>query len=384
MYVRFHHVDRVKRQFGGEQPVPLTPVNLDGFLGATARGDDRWWPDELAYWYGFWHNQMSRDHQIQIMPTRHPGWPSREYTDWWAVTCRQWFLIQDRLLQDPRGFQLPGDVPPAASQERDPIVLPRDAPARGCRALISGRGVRGHPAMVGRIRNRAGMMRTRRRSMLDSRTFRRGVGTRIRGKTAPGRTTRTSTSSQARTSTWLGSWSMAGAPDQDPGRNPATGGDRRIVTARRVTCTSCFRAGSRRWIRSHTGMWRPTPPMMRFTGRAPLCSLTLIILSRVRGFSTTSPRSSRSFTLPRSSSINCPRPITKRTTSHHRIRRIRRVHGLSHITSPPSAITHRPRSPSTTIKRTRLSAHGHNGHRGIAIRPLRHIITSPPLSGARG
>ncbi|MED6201646.1 hypothetical protein PIB30_097090, partial [Stylosanthes scabra] len=53
MYVRFHHVDRVKGQFGGEQPVPLHPVNLDGFLGATARGDDRWWPKELAYWYGF-------------------------------------------------------------------------------------------------------------------------------------------------------------------------------------------------------------------------------------------------------------------------------------------------------------------------------------------
>ncbi|MED6206862.1 hypothetical protein PIB30_030633 [Stylosanthes scabra] len=94
MYVRFRHIDRVKGQFGGEQPVPLHPVNLDGFRGA--RGDDRW-----------------------------------EYTQWWAVACRQRFLTQDRLLQDPRGFQLLGDVPPAASQERDPIVLPRDAPARG-------------------------------------------------------------------------------------------------------------------------------------------------------------------------------------------------------------------------------------------------------------
>ncbi|MED6187565.1 hypothetical protein PIB30_077675 [Stylosanthes scabra] len=131
MYVMFHHVDRVKRQFGGEQPVPLEPVNLDGFLGTTARGDDRWWPDELAYWYGFWRNRMSRNHQIQIVPTRHPGWPSREYTDWWVVACRQWFLTQDRLLQDPRGFQLPGDVPSVASQERDPIILPRDASARG-------------------------------------------------------------------------------------------------------------------------------------------------------------------------------------------------------------------------------------------------------------
>ncbi|MED6190774.1 hypothetical protein PIB30_109170, partial [Stylosanthes scabra] len=36
MYVRFHHVDRVKRQFGSEQPIPLDPVNLDGFLRASA------------------------------------------------------------------------------------------------------------------------------------------------------------------------------------------------------------------------------------------------------------------------------------------------------------------------------------------------------------
>ncbi|MED6139058.1 hypothetical protein PIB30_080291 [Stylosanthes scabra] len=103
MYVRFHHVDRVKRQFASEQAVPLDPVNLDGFLRASARGDDKCWPDELAYWYGFWHNRRSRDHQIQIVPTRYPGWSTKEYADWWAVACRHRFLSPDRLLQDPRG-----------------------------------------------------------------------------------------------------------------------------------------------------------------------------------------------------------------------------------------------------------------------------------------
>ncbi|MED6170640.1 hypothetical protein PIB30_033011 [Stylosanthes scabra] len=70
MYVRFHHVAHVKRQFGSEQAVPLDPVN------------------------------------------------------------------PDRLLKDPSGAQLPDDVPPAATQERDPIVLPRDAHARGRRARM--------------------------------------------------------------------------------------------------------------------------------------------------------------------------------------------------------------------------------------------------------
>ncbi|MED6226488.1 hypothetical protein PIB30_104252, partial [Stylosanthes scabra] len=132
----FHHVDRMKRQFGSEQAVPLDPVNLDGFLRASARGDDNWWPVKLAYWYGFWHNWRSRDHQFQIVPTRYPGWQTREYADWWAVACRPRFLSPDRLLQDPRGAQLPDDVPPVATQERDPIVLPRDAPARGRRARM--------------------------------------------------------------------------------------------------------------------------------------------------------------------------------------------------------------------------------------------------------
>ncbi|MED6172447.1 hypothetical protein PIB30_050208 [Stylosanthes scabra] len=380
--------DRVKRQFGGEQPVPKAPLNLDGFLNATARGNDKWWPDELAYWYGFWRNRMSRYHQIQIMPTQHPGWPSREYTDWWAVACHQQFLTQDYLLQDPRGFQLPGDVPPAASKARDPIVLPRDAPARRRRARMQRPDIRpkgeGAPSSGWEDPQLGGDDEDEEAEYARQEDIPEGVGARIWGETAPLRTTRTSTSSQARMSTWLGSWSTAGDPGQDPGRNLGTGGHRRIVTACRVTCMSYSRAGRRRWIRSHTVMWRPAPPMMWFTSRAPLCSLTLTIPSRVRGFSTTSPRSSRSFTLHRSSSISCPRRIAKRITSHHRSRRILRLHGLSHITSPPSAITHRPRSPSTTIRRTRLSAHGHSSHRGIVIRPLRHIITSPPSSGTRG
>ncbi|MED6150456.1 hypothetical protein PIB30_072485 [Stylosanthes scabra] len=40
MYVRMHHVDRVKRQLGGEQHIPEDPVNLDEFLDVSARGED--------------------------------------------------------------------------------------------------------------------------------------------------------------------------------------------------------------------------------------------------------------------------------------------------------------------------------------------------------
>ncbi|MED6124730.1 hypothetical protein PIB30_061701 [Stylosanthes scabra] len=59
-----------------------------------------------------------------------------EYADWWVVACCRRFLSPDRLLQDPRGAQLPDDVPPAATQGRDPIVLPRDSTACGRRARM--------------------------------------------------------------------------------------------------------------------------------------------------------------------------------------------------------------------------------------------------------
>ncbi|MED6227236.1 hypothetical protein PIB30_111466, partial [Stylosanthes scabra] len=89
----------------------------------------------------------------------------------------------------------------------------------------------------------------------------------------------------------------------------------------------------------------------------------------VTGSSTTSPRRSCTFALHRSSSISFPRPIARRTISLRRSRRIPRPHGLSHITSPPLAISHRHRSPSTTTRRTSLFARGHSGLRGIAVRP---------------
>ncbi|MED6150537.1 hypothetical protein PIB30_073290 [Stylosanthes scabra] len=136
MYVRFHYVDRVKRQFGSKQPIPLDLVNLDGFLRASAKGEDNWWLAELDYWYGFWNNRRAGEHQIQIVHTQYPEWLTKEYIDWCVVACRRRFLSADRLLQDPRGVQLPDDVLSAATHARDPIVLPRDAPARGRRAQM--------------------------------------------------------------------------------------------------------------------------------------------------------------------------------------------------------------------------------------------------------
>ncbi|MED6172487.1 hypothetical protein PIB30_050533 [Stylosanthes scabra] len=50
MYVRMHHVDRVKRQLGGKQPVPEDPINMDGYLDVSARGEVQWWPTKHEDW----------------------------------------------------------------------------------------------------------------------------------------------------------------------------------------------------------------------------------------------------------------------------------------------------------------------------------------------
>ncbi|MED6139059.1 hypothetical protein PIB30_080292, partial [Stylosanthes scabra] len=174
-----------------------------------------------------------------------------------------------------------------------------------------------------------------------------GAGAQDPGGMAMRHTNPMSTSYPARISSWLGLSYKARALVQDPRRihPPADRQANSIVTARRMTC------------------------------QAHLCSPTMTQPSSVRGFSTTSPRSSRTFSLHRSS-----------------IRVISRLHWLRSITSPHSAITHRrpnhsfirvghsihPSRRSTTIRPTtprrshwptRLSAHGHSGHRGITIRP---------------
>ncbi|MED6208772.1 hypothetical protein PIB30_048392, partial [Stylosanthes scabra] len=122
-------------------------------------------------------------------------------------------------------------------------------------------------------------------------------------------------------------------------------------------------------------VYRPSPPLQPYPNHSQPC----------QEFQYYQP-SQQSF-LHRNSNISCPHRIARRTTSHHCSRCILRLHGLSHITNPPSAITHRLRSPSRTIRHIRLSAHGHSGYRGIAIRPLaahHHISTIVRRTRATG
>ncbi|MED6162096.1 hypothetical protein PIB30_067130 [Stylosanthes scabra] len=96
-----HHVDRVLRQYGGEQPVPRAPVDVTRFMSSTGRGDDVWWPERLATWYEGWR----------------------------AAARHGRFLSRAVDLADPRWNMAPPGIPPEVVYPRDELVMPEDAPA---------------------------------------------------------------------------------------------------------------------------------------------------------------------------------------------------------------------------------------------------------------
>ncbi|RYR28420.1 hypothetical protein Ahy_B01g052541 [Arachis hypogaea] len=113
--IRVHHVDRVKRQFNGEQQVPGTP--------------DVWWPLKVKEWYDIWHQRFEPSRRITMHHTFDTR-PTLEYYDWWRGAFRVRHLSRQEVLEDLRLPELPPDVQPTASQPRDDLALPRGVPDR--------------------------------------------------------------------------------------------------------------------------------------------------------------------------------------------------------------------------------------------------------------
>ncbi|MED6195636.1 hypothetical protein PIB30_039789 [Stylosanthes scabra] len=81
-FVHMHHIDRVIRQYGGEQPVPRLPVDVTRYMSSTGRGDDVWWPQRLSTWYEGWQRRRSPEVLVTvhfggstgtIAPSHYPG-----------------------------------------------------------------------------------------------------------------------------------------------------------------------------------------------------------------------------------------------------------------------------------------------------------------------
>ncbi|MED6126959.1 hypothetical protein PIB30_083482 [Stylosanthes scabra] len=126
--VVFPFASRVKRQLGGKQQIPNDPVNLDGFLDVSARGEDQWWPTKHVDWYNEWKGRIEDERQVTITLTAYPAMPTWEYFEWWLDACRVRYLSSQDALDDPRLDDLPDDVSLTASQPRDTLLLPGIVP----------------------------------------------------------------------------------------------------------------------------------------------------------------------------------------------------------------------------------------------------------------
>ncbi|QHO24483.1 uncharacterized protein DS421_12g372600 [Arachis hypogaea] len=81
-FVEFYQADRVKHQFGSEQPVPDDPVNVNRFLTTTGREEDVWWPTRLHEWYDSFRSRFEEGNMNSIQPTADDK-PIQEYWVWY-------------------------------------------------------------------------------------------------------------------------------------------------------------------------------------------------------------------------------------------------------------------------------------------------------------
>ncbi|MED6197947.1 hypothetical protein PIB30_061608 [Stylosanthes scabra] len=140
--VHMHHVDRVLRQYGGEQPVPRAPVDLTRLMTATGRGENRWWPGTLRTWYDGWRGRGSPRVLVSIHACRDFR-GTQEYFTWYvAAVGAGWFLSQGRRRDDPRWMFAPPDLPFTTTHLRDDLAMPEEVPARRRRAAAVVRGRR--------------------------------------------------------------------------------------------------------------------------------------------------------------------------------------------------------------------------------------------------
>ncbi|MED6226824.1 hypothetical protein PIB30_107534, partial [Stylosanthes scabra] len=91
-FVHMHHIDRVIRQYGGEQPVPRLPVDVTRYMSSTGRGDDVWWPQRLSTWYEGWQRRRSPEVLVTVHGGGDPRGHQQYYQQYYGgkmLQCRQ-------------------------------------------------------------------------------------------------------------------------------------------------------------------------------------------------------------------------------------------------------------------------------------------------------
>ncbi|MED6131859.1 hypothetical protein PIB30_013822 [Stylosanthes scabra] len=123
-YVGMHHIDRVIRQYGGEQPVRRHLVDVTRFMTSTARGDDVWWPQRLQTWYDGWQRRKSPEVMVTVHAGGGPRGTRQYYDSYVGAAAGIMFLTRATDLNDLRWNMAPPDIHAEPIHARDELTMP--------------------------------------------------------------------------------------------------------------------------------------------------------------------------------------------------------------------------------------------------------------------